>query len=136
MKDYVSSPHTGLTILTPLARSWEISVLANQRKEDSMFGIKPSQKVMQGKAALFHSLFPHVLEIAQPDYTQRDSSVNGVYARCQGLRDRLSTFLWLKRATSTATPMFWRTWRKDPHRAIVQLYEWLFKKPTFRGHQG
>ena len=30
-----------------------------------------------GKAALFHSLFPHVLEIAQPDYTW-DSSVIGI----------------------------------------------------------
>ena len=31
-----------------------------------------------GKAGLFHSLFPRVLEIAQPDYRRRDSSVNGV----------------------------------------------------------
>ena len=31
-----------------------------------------------GKAALFHSLFPHVLEIAQPDCTWRDSSVIGI----------------------------------------------------------
>ena len=31
-----------------------------------------------GKAALFHALFPHVLEIAQPDHTWRDSSVIGI----------------------------------------------------------
>ena len=31
-----------------------------------------------GKAALFHFLFPHVLEIAQPDCTWRDSSVIGI----------------------------------------------------------
>ena len=31
-----------------------------------------------GKAALFHSFFPHVLEIAQPDCTMRDSSVIGI----------------------------------------------------------
>ena len=31
-----------------------------------------------GKAALFHSLFPHVLEIAQPDCTWRDSTVIGI----------------------------------------------------------
>ena len=31
-----------------------------------------------GTAALFHSLFPRFLEIAQPDYTRRDSSVNVV----------------------------------------------------------
>ena len=32
-----------------------------------------------GKAAFFHSLFPGVLEIAQPDFPRRDSSVNGVF---------------------------------------------------------
>ena len=30
------------------------------------------------KAALFHSLFPHVLEIAQPGYTRRDSTALGI----------------------------------------------------------
>ena len=32
----------------------------------------------RGKAALFHSLFPHVLEIAQLGYTRRDSAALGV----------------------------------------------------------
>ena len=31
-----------------------------------------------GKAVLFHSLFPHVLEIAPPDFMRRDSSVSRV----------------------------------------------------------
>ena len=31
-----------------------------------------------GKTALFHSFFPHVLEIAQPDDTRRDSSALGI----------------------------------------------------------
>ena len=31
-----------------------------------------------GTAVLFQSLSPHVLEIAQPDYTWRDSSVIGI----------------------------------------------------------
>ena len=30
------------------------------------------------KTAMFHSFFPHVLEIAQPDYTRRDSTALGV----------------------------------------------------------
>ena len=30
------------------------------------------------KAAPFHSLFPQVLEIVQPDFSRRDSSVNGI----------------------------------------------------------
>ena len=28
--------------------------------------------------AMFHSFFPHVLEIAQPDYTRRDSTAFGI----------------------------------------------------------
>ena len=31
-----------------------------------------------GKISFFYSFFPHVLEIAQPDYTWRDSSVIGI----------------------------------------------------------
>ena len=31
-----------------------------------------------GKNAMFHSFFPNVLEIAQPDYTRRDSTVVGI----------------------------------------------------------
>ena len=30
-----------------------------------------------GKAAFFHSFFPRVLEIAQPDFTRRDSTADG-----------------------------------------------------------
>ena len=88
--------HTGLTILTPSARSWVTSIFANQRKEDSMSGIKTSTDSDMEKAALFNSVFPHVLEIAQP----------GLYARCQGLIERLSIFLWRKRAISIAFLMF------------------------------
>ena len=39
-----------------------------------MFGIRPSPTVMREGLPSF----PCVLEIAQPDYTRRDSSVNGV----------------------------------------------------------
>ena len=62
------------------------------------------------KAALFHSLFPHVLEIAQPDCTRRDSSVNVPYARCQGLIVSLLTCLLLRHVTFIAAPMFSRIW--------------------------
>ena len=30
------------------------------------------------KTAMFHSFFPHVLEVAQPDYTRRDSTALGI----------------------------------------------------------
>ena len=55
----------------------------------------------------------------------------GLYARCPGLVQRPSIFLWLKRVTSIATPMFLRTWGKDPHRAIMQLFVWLFTNRLF-----
>ena len=54
-------------------------MFVNQRKEGSMCGIIPSTDGDMGKAALFHSLFPHVLEIAQPDFAGRDSSVIGFF---------------------------------------------------------
>ena len=62
-----------------------------------------------GKAALFHALFPHVFEIAQPDYSRRIPLSLGLYARCQGL----IVCPWLKRVTSNTTPMFLRTWNPD-----------------------
>ena len=39
----------------------------------------------QVKAVLFHSLFPSVLEITQPDFTKRDSQPMGIYPRYQGM---------------------------------------------------
>ena len=76
-----------------------------------MFGIRPSLTVTRN-AALFHSLFSYVLEIAQPS-------------------ERLPIFLWLKRATSIATPMFLRTWRKGSYRVTMQLYVCLVENRLF-----
>ena len=36
------------------------------------------------KTALFHSFFPHVLEIAQPDYTRKDSTALGIIRTLSG----------------------------------------------------
>ena len=74
MKDCVSSLHSGLRIPTLWASSSVISVSVNLRKEGLTFGTKHSLMVTRGKTAMFHSFFPHVLQIAQPGYTRRDST--------------------------------------------------------------
>ena len=48
---------------------------ASQKKEASTRGITPSLTVMRGK--LLRSFLPHVLEIAQPDFTRRDATADG-----------------------------------------------------------
>ena len=52
------------------------SMFANPRKEGSMFGIRPSLRVIQERLP-FSMIFPRVLEIAQPGFTRRDSTADG-----------------------------------------------------------
>ena len=66
-----------------------------------------------GKAALFHSLLPHVLEITQPDYTRRDSSTIGIIRTLSRIVFLL-TCPWLKCATSIAIPKCLKIWGSDP----------------------
>ena len=47
------------------------------RKGDSTSGIKPLQKGDAVKTALFRSYFPHALEIAQPNFTRKDTAADG-----------------------------------------------------------
>ena len=49
--------------------------LRARKKEASTRGITHSLTVMRGK--LLRSFFPHVLEIAQPDFTRRDATADG-----------------------------------------------------------
>ena len=76
-----------------------------------------------GKAALLHSLFPRVLEIAQPDYRRRDSSVNGVLRTLSRID---SAFINIPMAEA-----------RDFH-CYSHVFENLGKRsiPTIRGHQG
>ena len=51
-----------------------------------MFGIRPSLRETRRKAALFHSLFPRVLEIAQPGLLRGETlQLMAQYAHCPGL---------------------------------------------------
>ena len=76
MKDCVSSLHIGFRIATPSASSLMISIFVNLKKVSRMEPTFTDGDV--GKTAMFHSFFPNVLEIAQPDYTRRDSTALGI----------------------------------------------------------
>ena len=64
-----------------------------------MSGIRPSPTV----TSLF---FPRVLEIARLAFQGEILPSMGLYTRYEGLIERLSMFLWLKRATSTYSHVF------------------------------
>ena len=75
-------------------------------------------------------LFPHVLEIAQPDYTRRDSTQPlRSKALYQGLIASLLTYLWLRRVIFNATPMSSRIWGTRPFRVITRRYVLSFISP-------
>ena len=46
-----------------------------------------------GKTAVFSVFFSHVFEIAQPDFTRKDVTVNGVIRTCPDLTGYLLIFL-------------------------------------------
>ena len=48
-----------------------------QKKDDLNVWNQTFTDVDPGKTAVFHSFFPHVLEVAQSDYTRRDATAHG-----------------------------------------------------------
>ena len=71
-----------------------ISTSVNLSKADSTFGIRLSRMSMQERL-LFSCFFPYVFEIAQPDFTRKDVTVNGVFRTCPELTGYLFFFVWL-----------------------------------------
>ena len=69
--------HTGLTILTPMARSWETAIFASQRKEDSIFGIRHSPTVTRERLPSF-SFFLAFSKLPSLIKQGETPSVNGV----------------------------------------------------------
>ena len=75
-----------------------------------------------GKTAVFHSFFPHVLEVAQFDYKRRDATALGII-RAQSRIDRiLLIYLWLRREIFTAIPKSSRILGRKPFRVIMLQY--------------
>ena len=110
----------------------------NQKKDDSTCGTRPSPTVTRERLQCFIPFFfsPHVLEIAQPDYTRRDSTALGIIHTLSRIDRIFSTYLWLRREIFTATLMSSRTlgnWTIPSDHATVRL---VIQKPTNRGQQG
>ena len=81
-----------------------------------------------GNTAVFHSFFSHVLEVAQSEYTRRDSTAPS-YVLFQELIEFLSICPRLKPETSIVTLMSLRTWGRKPFRVITQQYASSFRNP-------
>ena len=90
------------------------------------------------KTAMFHSFFPHVLEIAQPDYTTRDSTALGIIRTLS--RIDLNFFKQSTYGGSTRFSLLFshvfenlgKNRTSPSHHAAVRL---IIQKPTNRGHQ-
>ena len=89
-----------------------------------------------GKAALFHSLFPRVLDITQPDFTRKGHSVNGVIRTLSRI-DRAFINVPMAEArdfhchSHAFENLEKRSIPSDP--AAVRV---VIQKPTMREHQG
>ena len=89
-----------------------------------------------GKAALFRSLFPHVLDIAQPDCTWRDSSVIGII-RTSSRIDRI--FINLPMAEARDFHCYSHVFENLVNRSIPSDHaavRMVIQKPTIRGQKG
>ena len=87
-----------------------------------------------GKTALFHSLFPHVLEITQPDYTKRDSTVIGIIRTLSRI-DRI--FINLPMAEARDFLCYSHVFENLGKRSIPSDHaavRMVIQKPTIRGH--
>ena len=93
----------------------------------STCGTRPVTKGDRRKTAMIHSFFPHVLEIAQPDYTRMDSTALGIIRTLSRIDHIVSIYLSLMHQIFTATLMSLRTWGAGPFRVITQQYVLSFK---------
>ena len=86
------------------------------------------------KTAMFHSFFPHVLEVAQPDYTRRDSSALGIIRTLPKI-DRI--FINLPMAEARDFHCYSHVFENLQNRTIPSDHaavRLVFQKPTPRGH--
>ena len=86
--------------------------------------------------ALFHSLFPHVLEIAQPDHTRRDSTVIGIIRTLSRI-DRI--FINLPVAEARDFHCFSHVFENLGNRSIPSDHaavRIVIQKPSNQGQQG
>ena len=86
------------------------------------------------KTAVFRSFFPHVLEVAQSDYTRRGSTALGVIRTLSRIDRIFINLLVAEHESSIVILASSRTWGLGPFRVTTQQYVLSFRKPTPRGH--
>ena len=104
---WTTTPYFSTLALVPWSiwgYGWRMSTSVNLSKADSTLGIRLSRRAMQERL-LFSSFFPYVFEIAQPDFTRKDVTVNGVIRTCPELTGYLLIFLWLRHVIFVAILM-------------------------------
>ena len=79
------------------------------------------------KTAVFHSFFPHVLEVAQSDYTRRDSTALGVIRTLSRIDRIFINLPMAEHESSIVILMSSRTWGLGPFRVTTQQYALSFK---------
>ena len=110
---------------------WVTSTSVIQKKDDFMSGTRHSPE----KDCHASLIFPHVLEITQPDYTRRDATALGIIRTLSKIY-RIFIFLPMAEArdfhcySHVFENLGKRTIPSD--RAAVRL---VIQKPTNRGHQ-
>ena len=137
MADCVLSIHIGLLIPMGWALYWVTSTSVIQRKDDFISGTRHSPMATRERLHCFISFFfPHVLEIAQPDYTRRDSTALGIIRTLSRI-DRI--IINLPMAEARDFHCYSHVFENLGNRTIPSDHAALrlvIQKPTNRGQQG
>ena len=101
-----------------------------------MFGIRPSLTVIRERLPSSIPFFPHVLEIAQPDFTRRDSTADGTIRTLSRID---KTFINLSMAEARDFHCKSHVFKNLGERSIPSDHaavRVVIQKPTIRCNQG
>ena len=112
------------------------SIFASQRKEGSMFGIRPSPREIREKLPCSIPSFLVSSKSLSPTLQGETPKPMARYTHCPGLIEHSSTSLWLKLATSTAILTYLRILENGLFRVTMQMYALSCRNRTIRGNLG
>ena len=98
---------------------WVTSTSVIQKKGDLMSGTS-IHRWRPGKGCQVPHVLPHVLEVAQYDYTRRDATALGVIRTLSMIDCIFFIYLWLRHVISAARLMLLRTLARKLFRVITQ----------------
>ena len=113
---------------------WVTSTSVSQKKDDSMSGTRHSPMATRERMQCFIPFFPRVFEIAQPDYTRRDSTALGIIRTLSRI-DRI--FINLPMAEARDFHCYSHVFENLGNRSIPSDHaavRLVIQKPTPRGH--